>query len=355
MFNKSKIDSLFGIVGWRSPDNPDYQILDAANLASTSGRFVNDNAYSKIELVKDNQDYASQSDAEFNTKLKELQETSISSVCNAVFNDSDYIDRQVLYRYAQNKTNTETLPDGFIGYKLTIDNTKDVAFKITRMLLDFNGTGDVTIMLFNSAKKEVVFSQVVSITTDHQEVELNWVLDNTDTIYKGEYFLGYNTNGLTVQPFKRDYNNSSIESSITHLGVENIFVSGHNTNTLFDLTTTEGNSLTTGLNPDITVYEDFTDLILNNKSLFGYAILLDLQIRCISLNLASIRSNKNQRLAESNTVRMQQEIDGESGDGLLKVAGLRPMLLGELHRLTKEINKLKDGYFDGRISVYTAM
>ena len=355
MFNKNKIDSLYGIVGLRGSDNPKYQILDAANLASTSGYFVDDNAYCKIELYKDNQDYADITDAEFNTNIKELQQSSISSVLGMVFSDSDYIDRQVLYRYAQNKTDVEALPSGFIGYKITPNNTKSLAFSITRDILSFNGTGDIELMIFNSAKKEVVFSEVVSIVSDHQVAELDWVLDDTDGLYKGEYYYGYNTDGLTVQPFKRDYNNSNIESIISDLYIENIFVDGHNTNTLFDLTTTEGNSLATGLNPDITVYEDYTDLILNNKRLFATAILLDMQIKMIGFNLASIRSNKNQRLGESNTVRMLQEIEGQSGEGVVRIAGLRPMLIGEVKRLTKEIERLRDGYFQGTISVYTDM
>ena len=72
MFNKNKIDSIYGIVGLRGSDNPTYQILDAANLASTSGYFVDDNPYCKIELYKDNQDYSNISDAEFNTNIKQL-------------------------------------------------------------------------------------------------------------------------------------------------------------------------------------------------------------------------------------------------------------------------------------------
>jgi len=353
MFNKNKIDSIYGIVGLRGSDNPVYQILDAANLASTSGYFVDDNAYCKIELYKDNQDYSEISDTEFNAKIKQLQESSISSVCGAVFSDSDYIDRQVLYRYAQNKTEVETLPSGFIGYKITPNDKKSLAFSITRDILSFNGTGDIELLIFNSAKKEVVFSQVVSIVSDHQVVELDWTLDDTDGLYKGEYYYGYNTDGLTVQPFKRDYNNSNIESIICDLYIEGIFVNGHNTNTLFDLTTTEGNSLATGLNPDITVYEDYTDLILNNKKLFAKSILLDMQIKMIGFNLASLRSNKNERKGEANTVRMLQEIDGQSGEGVVKIAGLRPMLLGEIKRLTKEIKALREGYFQGSISTYT--
>ena len=129
----------------------------------------------------------------------------------------------------------------------------------------------------------------------------------------------------------------------------------HNTNTLFDLTATEGNSLATGLNPDITVYEDYTDLILNNKRLFARSILLDMQIKMIGFNLASLRSNKTSRIGEANTVRMLQEIEGQGGEGVVKIAGLRPMLLGEIKRLSKEIQSLKDGYFQGSISTYTDM
>jgi hypothetical protein len=355
MFNKNKIDSLYGIVGLRGSDNPLYQILDVENSLSTSGYFVDDNPYCKIELYKDNQDYSDISDLNFNDNLRELQQSAISSVCGAVFNDSDYIDRQVLYRYAQNKVNTETLPNGFIGYKITPNDKKSLAFSITRDILSFDGTGDIELMIFNSSKKEVVFSQIVSIVSDHQVIDLNWVLDDTDGLYKGEYYYGYNTENLTIQPFKRDYNNSNIESIISDLYIENIFVKNHNTTVLFDLTTTEGNSLATGLNPDITVYEDYTDLILNNKRLFSRAILLDMQIKMIGFNLASIRSNKNARLGEANTVRMLQEIDGQSGDGVVKIAGLRPMLLGEIKSISKEIERLKDGYFQGSISTFTDM
>jgi hypothetical protein len=355
MFNKNKIDTLYGIVGLRGSDNPKYKILDVENSLSASGYFVDDNPYCKIELYKDNQDYSEISDLDFNTKIRDLQKSSISSVCGAVFSDSDYIDRQVLYKYAQNKTNIENLPSGFIGYKITPNDTKSLAFQITRDILSFNGSGDIELMIFNSSKKEVVFTKVVSIVSDHQVVQLDWTLDDTDGLYKGEYYYGYNTDGLTVQPFKRDYNNSNIESIISDLYIENIFVKDHNTNTLFDLTTTEGNSLSTGLNPDITVYEDYTDLILNNKILFSKAILLDMQIKMIGFNLASIRSNKNQREGEANTIRMLQEIDGQDGDGVVKIAGLRPMLLGEIKRLSKEVDSLRDGYFQSSISTFTDM
>ena len=142
MFDVTKIQAnLYGVVGFRQPLNPDYAIIDAANLTSRSGEFVTENPFCKIEFLKDNQDYSRLSDAEFNTKLKEMQEASISSICHKVFQKSDYIDRQVLYPYTQNRVNTEALPSGFICHKLRIDIKKNVAFKISRIFLDFDGAG----------------------------------------------------------------------------------------------------------------------------------------------------------------------------------------------------------------------
>ena len=80
-----------------------------------------------------------------------------------------------------------------------------------------------------------------------------------------------------------------------------------------------------------------------------------MQIKMIGFNLASLRSNKISRIGEANTVRMLQEIEGQGGEGVVKIAGLRPMLLGEIKRLSKEIQSLKDGYFQGSISTYTDM
>ena len=354
MFNKSKIeDALYGIVGFNQPDNPEYQIVDAANQISRSSYFVTDNPYAKIEFFKDNQDYVSISDTEFNKKLKALQTSSIASVCNRVFNNPSYRDRNLLYKYAQNKKDVETLPNGFIGYKLTLDLTKNIALSIPRIMLDFQGTGDIEILLFNTAKKEVLFSKIITITTDRQEESLDWVLNNTDLDYKGDYYLGYNTDGLTVSPYKREYNNASIKSSFANLSIRDVFVSGHNTNTLFDLTDVDGNSITTGLNPDMTVYDDYTDLIINNESLFAYAIYLDAAIRMLSFIKSSIRSNGIQRKGEQMEIALIQEIEGQTTEGTVKITGLKPTLLGELKTLKDEIDKLRMGYVGGALIVNT--
>ena len=189
MFNISIVTTgLLGLVGYRQPFDPAFTTLNAANLTSRSGLIVNDAAFAKLEYLKDAQDFDAISDVDFNTFLQNKQKESIINVCNAVFNESVYIDKQVLYKNAFNKVDTETLPDGFVCFEIEVTQKKNVAFEIKRILLDFDGTGDIELLLFNTAQKAPLFTKVITITSDHQAEELGWVIDNLVDTYKGEYY-----------------------------------------------------------------------------------------------------------------------------------------------------------------------
>ena len=181
MIQVSKIqNALIGIVGFNQPYNPSYAIVDAENLLSDSGYFVTDNPYAKIEYIKDNQDFLKITDTDFNLLLKDLKKRSISNVCNQVFSDYDFIDRSLLFKNASNKIDLEVLPNGFVGYRIKVTSDKNIAFKVNRVLLDFNGTGTFTLLVFNSSKKELIYTQEVTITTDHQEVKKQKAIMFTD-------------------------------------------------------------------------------------------------------------------------------------------------------------------------------
>jgi len=344
MINITKIqNALVGIVGFKQPYNPDYAIVDSTNQASSSGYFITDNPYAKIEYIKDNQDYVGISTTDFNLLLADVKKSSISSICNQVFSDYDFIDRTMLFKNASNKIDVETLPIGFVGYRIRVTSQNDVAFKISRVLLDFQGTGSFTLLLWNSAKKDPIQSKVITITTDHQEVTLDWVIDNTDTTYKGEYYIGYIANSLSVTPYKRDWNAGNILSTPKYLEVNRIKVVNQLTTTLFDLTKIEGISQHNGLNLDISVYEDYTDFIINNKTLFARAIQIYGIISCIQLYLSSLRSNSNQAQSAQLYEKLMIELKGTGSDSIVKVIGLENQLLGEIASIRTEIGKLKKG------------
>jgi hypothetical protein len=355
MFSKKTAESkLYGIIGFNQPFDPAFAIVDAANEISRSGYFVDDNAYVKVEYLKDTQDFLTITDEQFNTYLKRLQQSAIAAVCNQVFNRYSYLDRNLLYKNAMNKVNTETLSNGFVGYKIQVSDEKNIAFEIKRVLLNFSGTGNIELFLFNSNKSTPLFSKVITIASDHQEEVLDWMVDNTGDTYKGKYYLGYNTTGLSVTPYKRDYESSDIKSVLTYLDIERQQVTGHNVNTLFDQTLLQGLSQNIGINPDITVYEDYTDLIVQNENLFGYAIYLQMAILCIQNTMVNIRSNRTQRLTNSDISRMLLELEGQSeGDGVVKITGIKPLLSVEIAKIKHEIDKLNKGYFGEGLEMLT--
>lgn len=357
MFNTSIVTAgLLGLVGFRQPFNPDLPTLDAANLTSRSGLIINDAAFAKLDYLIDSQDFTDITDVQFNTFLQNKQKESIINVCNAVFNESVYIDKQVLYKNAFNKVETEILPDGFICFEIEVSSKKNVAFEIKRMLLDFDGAGDIELLLFNTAQKAPLFTKVITISSDHQVEELNWVIDNSGDTYKGEYYLGYLSNfaGIgTLKPFKKNFNKGDVQSIITYMDFERGLFAGMSTNVLPDLNDFTGNSNSTGLNPDVSVYFDYTELIINNQRLFATAINYDMQINILSEVANSIRSNRNQRLGKENFTIIMANIEGQSSDVGISITGLRPQLKGFINTIKKEIKSLKEGYFGERAYIET--
>lgn len=346
MVNIDKIQTaLVGLVGFRQPFNSKYAIIDAANLLSASGYFVNDNHYAKIELIKDNYDYKDISNADFNTFLRTMQKASISNVINQVFSDFDFIDNNVLYQNANNKVETETLTTGFIGEKIRVTGEKNICFAIDSILLDFEGTGNITFYLWNTAKKVFLKEQTVTITTDHQEVVLNWVLDNTDTTYKGDYYIGYINDGLTVTPYKRNYQNANLRTNFKNLCIEKVFVENHLDSDLFNLDLVEGLSEDTGMNLKLSVFEDFTDFVITNKRLFAKAISIDMVIQCLQMYLSSLRSNRNEMIAEDLYEKVRAELKGTNKDAFIPIIGMEQQLVGEIASIRTEIFKLKKGFF----------
>lgn len=353
MYNKTIIsNALYGIVGLRQPFDPDYAILETRNMESRSGLYATDNAYVKIPYLKETQDYAEITNEQFNDYLEDMQKSSIQKVMKPIFPVSDYIDRNVLYKYAGQRTETDVLPQGFVGYKIKVCDEKNIAFEITRVMLDFNGTGAIELMLFNTGKKAPIFVKEIDITSDHQSEKLDWKVDNSGDTYKGDYYLGYISTGISVQPFKRNYERSIEMSSYTYLEIDKICVPDHAANELFDVRTVGFMNEDTGLNPDITVYEDFTDLIMQNESLFATAIYYEFIIAFIQVYAATSRSNRMERMTDQFVGRAVMEVEGSGSDGLIK--GIRPVLKSEMLQLSKEVKKLKEGYFGSSIMVYTA-
>lgn len=356
MFDVNKIQTgLSGLVGIRQPANPDYAFLDAPNQASASGLFLNDISNFKLEFYKETQDYIGASDANLNDDLRNIQNSAIAAVCQRVFGSNSYIDQNFIYTEATNRTDVETtIQNGFVGFRIIPCATKDVAFKITRVRLEFQGAGDVKLVLFNSNLTAPIHEQTVTISSETQLQTLDWVVNSTAGDYKGEYFFGYEYDG-TLIPFKRNYQYSNSRNYIKELRIEPYTTPGANDVTMFDIDDALFMSENTGLNPDITVYEDYTNLILQNKDLFAKAIQLQWAILVMQRYISTTRSNNIERLGKETILRTIETIEGSQPASPVRVTGLNSYLGDEIEMLKATIEELKKGYFGSGIQVITAM
>jgi len=344
MFDVTLIkNGLIGLVGFRQPANPKYQIIAPENLTSVSGLFVNDNPYAKIEYLKDNHDYSGITDEQFNKFLKELKETSITNICNQVFDEPDFIHRDYIFTKTTNKVEEVLLQSGFTGYKVKITDEKNVSFKVNSVVTEFVEAGTYKFVIYNSNLLEPIFTQDLDCAAYYDVKSIDFIV-NDNNYYKGTMYIGFLLTG-TEKTYKHNFEDSDTMNTIENLYIEEVVVSPHVGDNLFDLRNVKQSNEYVGFNLDLTVLNDYTNFILNNKSLFSRAIYLDCIVYCLNVYAASLRRNMNQVNSDELYARIMLEIEGtRPDDNVVHVRGLRPQMLFEISQIRQELSKLKQGF-----------
>lgn len=324
--------NLFGVVGLQQPYSPDYDILEAALIASSSGNYFDQYcAYVTVENLKETQPYKDISDADFNEWLTTAIKNSISKVIQRCFNN-DLIESNVLYSNSHRKS-TEISNDGdFVGYEISVSKRNERKSFINKLLLDFSGTGTFDILLFHDSQVSPIQTQSITIVNNStQEVSVNWELSYTS----GKYYLGYLTDGLVPKAFDRDYESSSIKNCFKSISFDTVKVTGHNTATLFDIDDVDYVSETFGLNFNISTYNDYTNDILNNKNMYSEVIGYQFAADMLGMMLASTRTTGVERIGKANILIELQ--GGFIGEDLPNVKGVEAKLKEAIKEITDNI------------------
>lgn len=349
MFNSNKIATgLSGLVGIRQPLDPLYQFLDLELKTSKTGLFLDDVEMFKLEYFKDTQDYAGATPLELNTKLKDMQKSAIHSVCNEVFLEPDFVDRNVLYTRTSDRTNVNVLPNGaFVGLRIKPSQLQNIGFTISSIRLEFQGTGTLELFLYNSSIPDFLYSKEITIDSEFVLEQLDWEVDSTMGDNNTEYYLGYITSS-GLKPYKRDFENGNLSNTYKNACVDPILY--HSFTAFQNLSLIEDLSDSVGLNPDISFYNDYTNLIIQNKRLFARAIQLRWAIMVMHGYVSSRQSNQNQRLAKETIASTLQVIEGIKTETFYK-KGLSTIVTSEITRIHDEISKLKQSYFGKNTAV----
>lgn len=356
MINVPKIQTgLSGLVAVNQPLNPAYDVLLPAQYVASSGLYLDSVEHFRFEYWIGAQSYADADNSELQTSWDNLQKSAIANVVNTVFSRADYIDRNLIYKNTFDRSQFETLTIGkFYGYEIEVSDRKNLAFKITRVLIEGlpeNAGTNIDIHLYNSAQADPLYSKTITLAGGGtQQVEsLEWYVDNSDNTYKGKYFIGFHASDDAFKPYKRDYDNAKFISNITELEIEPVETSGD----FSDLDAIDNSSIHCGLNFDITVYEDYTDLVIQNKDLFAKAIQLQWAMQVLLSVLSTPRSNRDERIGKEFMGTIVLAIEGQKGFGVQRFVGIRENVNGELNKLSQEIKNLIDGYFETELTVST--
>jgi hypothetical protein len=294
------LSELIGIVGWRQSTVTGDVTIDAINLASSSGLYVQGaHPIITVKNIKATQEDTAITDANMNTLLSNLVKDGISNVLNYVFPNSDIFANKLLYKYESDFSTPLTVLKGFVGFEITVAQRADIVSILNKIILQFNGSGIVKILLFNSGQNLPITSKSITVTADTNITSvLDWILGYI-TAPGGVYYLGYLNTSLTISAYDRVFSRANIMNEFNSIICKPIWVEDWNTETLFDIDDINYRAECFGINLDITTAKDYSIVILQNKDRFAKAIQLSTAVNALALMTSTGRINPEERVIMS--------------------------------------------------------
>jgi len=332
---------MLGVNGWKQSLLSNAPVIDADNLASSSGAFYNKDYSSLVTVdnITNTYETTGLTDEQVNTLLDEIVEGSASLVLNAVFGNDDFIQNNILYPYEYDFNEPITNDTSFVGFEITTPKAKDILNLINRLTLTFNGVDTVKILLFNSGKKSLVNSvEVTTVADDETNQELtDWALPYVNSVNGGKWYIGYLRSGLTAEAYNRNYESANVKNRFYCSSFSTIQVPGHDVETMFDVNDIVYTDETYGMNFDISSFKSYDSVITQNKNKFSKAMGLQVAAYVLDMIANNNRSTTIERSTKENAII---QLNGFVSENVKRI--------GILARLKKEIDNLKKTFVEGQ-------
>lgn len=340
-FNTNKVMNAFmGRIGWLQPTQTGLPTLDGYNLASTSGRYYNDDSFHSaidIEKIYETQGDDQITDPNFNTLLRTLDKSTIMKSLNAIFNGKQLIEKTMIYERISNVRNI-AIPNGknFCGYRIKVAQG-DYAAMINTVAMFFNGVATFNMYLFNDLQAAPM--QTISVTTEANTqtiVPLNWQLNYVESTNKGGlFYIGYFQNDLPedVQAMDEQLNMWAASKIFGAWPFQSPQIG---TDINFNRINPSVVFRSYGLNLEISSFRDYTETIVQNANIFDNARGLVMAIVILNKIKNTLRTNKDQRQSseQAKDIQLETDLAFPTKDFPL-VAGLKQQLRIELGRINK--------------------
>lgn len=334
MYNHSTLKAqLIGLLGWRQNTDPDGVQLTGLT-SSSSGMYFNDihpvltfdNLLSiapQFDLIDS---APSAVNAAFTTWLQRKTEAGIIKAISAWASQKienrtakNLLNDTQLFRTTGHVQDTDVNQSEIVGIEITPHRHKGIATRIRRIALQLTDNQSVEVRLFHSGSQSpvtedpLVANYTASGGVQWFEAAEDWILEPS-----GTYWIVYDQRDITGQSINgiRDFNfhNRGITWYPSDKYYQSVsFANPGSDATLWDISDNQYTLATNyGLNVELDVRCDYTDLIVDQKALFtdlvGYAVAM-LLVKEISFN-PSTRVNRHEAMMSG--AQLNYEVIGDS-------------------------------------------
>ena len=292
--------NLAGVVGWRQPLEAEFAILDAANLASSSGLFFQ--GVHRLVTIENLRSALpeSLSDVKFNTELLDMQKDAIQKVVQSVFQlkkprTKALLDKLRLFDNANVKDDfIENVAGRWVGYEIDLSKNNNLKVVIDALGSEFDAIKvGLTVSLFHSSQKAAIVTfPLTTLAGDSKFDDLTGFVMDYLTFVGGTYYIGYEQDDLgVVRALNRTFEVSERQNKPKHFDIQPIRVENYVGPDLFDIDDLEVSSETHGLNFEFTTTVDITNLISDQKQTFADLINKQFAVDVLTTIIYSIRTN----------------------------------------------------------------
>lgn len=327
MIRETAVTALDGLVGFRQPIDTAYDVLDAGNLASLSGKNFEDiSGFVTIKNIIDTYEEVTLSDAQINTMLDNLRASAARDILYRIFNEkSQILESNILFPYEESFENKYDLTDAFYFIKFTPSNNKRLCTYLDNIILSFDKSVTFNIYLYNSGSLTPLIKSVTTVANQATKVYLGWPL-----YLGGTYRIGYKIADIgSAKPFKRDFELSNLSTKSINCNIE--FRSANFlANNRIDVSNENSLEDGYGMNLEYSTAIDFTDEIIKNKDRFATALQMQMAITVADRIFTSSRSNITQRFGQEFLTKLDYILGNED-----RGTGIKGQLRKEIKALTE--------------------
>lgn len=353
MYNNDRlITELYSLVGWRDEQIEGDSFLSEEIQESISGLYFNDiHPLMTVENLKSICPIAIKDEkALFNSWLETKTKASITKILERFYSEKmseqrakSVLENKVLFDGTGNLNDLITKTNSLVGFEIIPIKAKGVVLKINKIGLQMKGTGDVTLKLYHSSQPNVIQSKKVVRTNNGgmQWFDVNFELPYLSSAIDagGSWYLVYDEKESEQQAVLTNRDWSNAPCTCNHGDYMNYKLWSQYMQ-IIPFKCADDNfqnrletySLNYGINLQVSVVCDLTDLIIEQKS--SFATIISLQVACDILREliynANVRINRNEENISSG--QMLYELDGDSTS--YKKSGL-------VYRLDTALNTLK--------------